>query len=93
MTIKITFSAHALEKLHKELTKLGITENTVTETLKNPDEILYDIQTKRYIAISLKSKIAAIYEKLNDKTLIVTIIYSTKLENIIKRRKRSGRWI
>jgi hypothetical protein len=46
------FTDHAKDKLLKELHKLGVTEKTVTETIKSPDELLYDSQTDRYIAVS-----------------------------------------
>ena len=57
------FTDHAKDKILKELHKLGVTEKTVTETIKSPDELLYDSQTDRYIAVSWSHKIAVVYEK------------------------------
>ena len=89
----ISFTHHALEKIEKELTKLKITKETKIESINEPDQILYDTQTERYIAIDQDKKTAIIYEKTGEDTLIITIIYSSTLYNLIERRRRSGRWI
>ena len=88
-----SFTDHAKNKLLKELKKLGVTEKTVTETIKKPDELLYDPQIDRYIAIGWSQKIAAVYEKRDGDNLVITVIYSSTLSDIVDRRKRSGRWI
>lgn len=59
----ISFTDHAKDKLLRELHKLGVTEKTVRETINNPDQLLYDSQTDRYIAISLSHEVAVVYEK------------------------------
>jgi len=89
----ISFTHHALEKIEKELTKLKITKETILESINEPDQILYDTQTERYIAIDQDKKTAIIYEKTGEDTQIITIIYSSTLYTLIERRRRSGRWI
>lgn len=46
------FTDHAKDKLLKELGKLGITEETVMEILRNPDEMLYDAMRNRFVVVS-----------------------------------------
>ena len=89
----ISFTDHAKDKLLQELQRLGVTEETVTETVKSPDDLLYDSQTDRYIAVSWSHKTAVVYEKRDSDILVITVIYSSTLENIVDRRRGSGRWI
>jgi len=89
----IGFTDHARDKLLKELGKLGITEKVAKEILKNPDELLYDASTNRFIALSWSHSIAVIYEKTNDDLTVVTVIYSSQLRDTVDRRRRNGRWI
>jgi len=89
----ITYTDHASEKLTTELKKHNITKETVTHTLAEPHQMLYDTQTDRYIAINKDMKTAILYEKAGEDTRIITIIYSSTLNNVIERRRRSGRWI
>ncbi len=89
----ISFTDHAKDKLLQELNRLGVTEETVTETIKSPDDLLYDSQTDRYIAVSWSHKIAVVYEKRDRDILVITVIYSSMLENMVDRRRGSGRWI
>lgn len=81
------------DKLAKELSRMGITEELVKEAVNEPDEILYDSMTGRYVALIMEHNLAVIYERSDEDILIITAIYSTKLEGIVQRRKRSGRWI
>lgn len=39
------------------------------------------------------NKIAVVYEKSDGDTLVITVIYSSALEEIVDRRRGSGRWI
>lgn len=55
--------------------------------------ILYVTSIGRYIAVKFERKIAALYERRDEQIFIVTVIYSSEIENVIRRRKRSGRWI
>jgi len=89
----IMFTDHAKDKLLKELKKLGITEQRITEILKKPDELLYDALRERFAALSWSHNTAVIYEKTNNKIIVVTVIYSSELKSMVTRRKRIGRWI
>ena len=89
----ISFTDHIKDKLLRELSRLGVTEETVTETIKNPDDLLYDSQTDRYIAVSWSYKVAVVYEKRDSEFLVITVIYSSTVRSIVDRRRRSGRWI
>ncbi|MDI6904477.1 MAG: hypothetical protein QMD13_03150 [Candidatus Bathyarchaeia archaeon] len=89
----IIFTDHAKDKLLKELSKLGITGRTVTEIIRNPDELLYDSLTNRFVAISWSRDIAVIHEKSNGDFIVITVIYSSELKDIVNRRRGSGRWI
>ena len=89
----IVYTYHARTKLHKELSKLGITQQLVTGALRNPDELLYDALRERHIAIDYKHTIVIVYEKDNNTMTVITIIYSSELDDMVKRRKRTGRWI
>ena len=91
-TMRFKFTPHAKEKLQKELYKFGINENIVIQTILYPDELLKDTKTRRFVAVNYSKRIAVIYEP-NSEALIITIIYSSMLDKIIKRRKRSGRWV
>ena len=89
----IIFTDHAKDKRLRELNKLGAKEETVTEAIRAPEELLYDSQTDRYVAVSWSNKIAVVYEKSDGDTLVITVIYSSALEEIVDRRRGSGRWI
>lgn len=89
----VSFTHHASEKIEKELAKFNITKETILQTINKPDQILYDTQTERYIALNINKKIAIVYEKTREDLLIITIIYSSTLNNIVEKRRRSGRWI
>ena len=89
----IVLTGHAKDKLLNELAKLGINENSVSITVNNPDELLYDVATGRFAAIRYDLNIAVIYEKTRDFQLVVTVIYSTHLKELVERRRRTGRWI
>lgn len=90
--MKFKFTLHAEEKLQKELYKFGINENIVVRTILSPDELLTNTKTKRFVAVDYSSKIAVIYET-NSEILIITVIRSSILDKIVKRRKKSGRWV
>jgi len=38
----ISFSDHIKDKLLRDFSRLGVTEETVTDTIKSPDDLLYD---------------------------------------------------
>jgi len=89
----IVFTDHAKDKLLTELGKLGVTEHVVKNNLRNPDELLYDALTDRYVAVNWSHNTAVIYEKTNDDLIVITVIYSSELKDIVNRRRRIGRWI
>ena len=89
----IRLSRHVEEKLSRELSRMGITRELIEETVRNPDEVLYDSVTGRYVAVKIERNLAVIYEREEEETFIITAIYSSSLSDVIYRRKRSGRWI
>ena len=89
----IIFTEHAKDKLLKELDKLGVTERIVTEIIRKPDELLYDPTTNRFVAIGRSRNTAVIYEKADSDLLVITVIYSSELTELMKKRRGSGRWI
>ena len=91
--LAIRLSRHVADKLAKELSKMGITRKLLEEVIRNPDEILYDSVTGRYVAVKMESNLAVIYERRGEETFIITAIYSSSLDDVVHRRKRSGRWI
>jgi hypothetical protein len=82
-----------MDKLATELSGKGITEELLKDAIRNPDEVLYDSATGRYIALRMERKLAVVYEKSGEEIFIITAIYSSNLDEVVRRRKRSGRWI
>ena len=89
----IIFTDHAKDKLLKELNMLGITERTVTKIITDPDELLYDSLTNRFVAIGWNHNTAVVHEKIDGNFIVATVIYSRELIDMVNRRKRNGRWI
>jgi hypothetical protein len=89
----IKWSRYIEDKLIKELYRFGITKELLINVIDDPDEVLYDLMTGRYVALKMKHKIAVIYEKLGKEKFIITAIYSSKLEDVVRNRRRVGRWI
>ena len=46
---------------------------------RKPDELLYDSLTNRFVAVNWSRNIAAIYEKTNEDSIIITVICSSEL--------------
>jgi len=90
--IGFRFTLHAREKLQKELYKFGSDENVVIQTILSPDELLTNTKTNKSVAVNYSRKIAVVYET-NSEVLIITIVYSSILDKIVKGRKKSGKWI
>jgi DNA polymerase III delta subunit len=82
-----------MDKLATELSRKGITEEMIRNVVGNPDEVLYDSATGRWVALKMNRRLAVVYEAREEETFIITIIYSSKLDEVARRRKRSGRWI
>ena len=72
----IRLSRHVVDKLAKELSRMGITRESVEEVIRDPDEILYDTETGRFVAVKMESNLAVIYERRGEETFIITAIYS-----------------
>jgi len=89
----ILFTDHARDKLQKEMKKFGITEKMVSQIVNKPEEMLYDALTSRFMAISWNQKLAVIHEIVNHDFGVITVIYSTQLKDIVKTRRRTGRWM
>lgn len=79
--LSVKFTKHAKHKL-EILSKLGVKKEKVINSLKNPDEILYDTLRDRLIAINYNSNLAIPFEKKDNKITIVTILYSSGLKDI-----------
>jgi len=91
--LTVILSRHVTEKLVKELSRLGVTEELLREAVNKPDEILYDSATGRYVALKTGRNLAVVYERRGNDIFIITTIYSSKLEDMVRRRRRAGRWI
>jgi hypothetical protein len=76
-----------------ELSRMGITDEFLEEVVNRPDEVLYDSVMRRYVALRMERNLAVVYERSGGDIFIITAIYSSKLEDVVQRRKRSGRWI
>jgi hypothetical protein len=76
-----------------ELSRMGITEEFLKGVVNRPDEVLYDSVMRRYVALGRERNLAVVYERNDGDIFIITAIYSSKLEDVVQRRKRSGRWI
>jgi len=91
--LAIRLSRHIVDKLAKELSRMGISIESLEEVIRNPDEILYDTVTGRLVAVKIGGNLAVIYERRGEEIFIITAIYSSSLDDVVRRRKRSGRWI
>ena len=91
--LKVRWSRHIENKLEKELLRLGITKELLEDTISRPDEVLFDSENGRNVAVRLKRNLAVIYEPRVEDMFIITAIYSSNLERVVQRRKRSGRWL
>jgi len=81
------------QKLEKCFRQLRISEEDVIAVLREPEDLAYDTLTDRYIALNYAKKLAVVYEKENDRIIVVTAIYSSRLRELVERRKVSDRWI
>jgi len=91
--LKVRWSRHIENKLEKELSRLGITKELLEDIVSKPDEVLFDSENGRNVAVRLKRNLAVIYEPRVEDMFIITAIYSSNLERVVQRRKRSGRWL
>jgi hypothetical protein len=91
--LKVRWSRHIEEKIEKELSKLGVTKHLLENVVSKPDEVLFDSENGRNVAVKLKRNLVVIYEQRVEDTFIITAIYSSNIAQVIQRRKRSGRWL
>jgi len=91
--LKVRWSRHIENKLEKELSRLGITKELLEDIVSKPDEVLFDSENGRNVAVRLKRNLAVIYEPRVEDMFIITAIYSSNLERVVQRRKRSGIWL
>jgi hypothetical protein len=89
----VTWSKHVEDKIETELARLGLAKLDLEKAVLEPDEVLFDAETGRNIAIKHEHNIAVIFERRVEDMFIITAIYSSKLERVISNRKRSGRWL
>jgi hypothetical protein len=90
--LRVRWSRHIEDKLEKELSRLGITKKLLEEIVSKPDETLFDSENGRNIAVRMNRNLAVIYELGVKDMFIITAIYSSNLERVVQRRKRSRRW-
>ena len=90
--VRVRFTGHARRKLEL-LRSLGVTEDAVLRVLMEPDELLYDTQRGRLIAVRYDQGLAVPFDREGDVITVVTVLYSSGLRRLVERRKRSGRWI
>ena len=89
----VRFSRHVMDKVSRELLRLGVSEGLIRDAVVGADEVLFDLETGRYVALKVRHKLAVVYEKRGEDMFIITAIYSSKLEEMVKRRKMLGRWV
>ena len=62
----LTWSKHIEDKLATEMSPLGTAKSDLQEVVLKPDEMLFDTETGRNIAIKHERKLAVIFEKRNE---------------------------
>ena len=72
---------------------MGITKEFLEEVVNRPGEMLYDSVTRRYVALKMERNLAVVFEKSGRDIFIITAILSSNLEDLVQRRKKSGRWL
>ena len=75
----IHFTPHAKEKL-KRLTKIGVTEEKVIKTVRNPDKLSPGHFGRKIAQSTLSPELVlrVIYEEMNNKVLIITMYPSER---------------
>ena len=87
--MKIEISIHA----RRRLAIRRISEDSVLNTLRNPDNILFDENTGYFIAVKkINDRLLIIAFLLVDETIRVISAFSTSKLNIVERRIKIGRW-
>lgn len=65
----VRFSRHVMDKLATELSEKSITKNVLKDVVRNPDEVLYDSATGRWVALKMKRMLAVVYEKSGEEII------------------------
>ena len=87
--MKVEISPHA----KKRLAIRKISEDLVLNTLRNPDNTLFDEETGYFIAVKkINNKLLIVAFLLIDEIIRVISAFLTSKFNIAERRIRSGRW-
>ncbi len=82
---------HAKFKL-KEAEEFGVTSRDVDTAINSPDIVLADTKTGNIVAVNYAAKIAVPYSVKGGERTVKTIIYSSEIEEMVEKRRRSGRW-
>ena len=77
--LEIISPEHVLEEVEKHLRLLGISEEDIVATIRKPDDLVYDTLMDRYVALNYSRNLAIVYEKEDDKIIVVTAIRSSRL--------------
>ncbi|RLE57244.1 MAG: hypothetical protein DRJ40_02725 [Thermoprotei archaeon] len=84
---------HANEKLRIR----GIDVKEIEQIMRKPSRMLYDLLTKRYIAIGPRPTkpsqyLVVVYEKIDNDVEVITAYTTTKVDKVIKSKVEKGRW-
>ena len=71
----------------------GVTREDVYEVLGEPDELLFDTETGRLIAVKYGAGLCVVADTAEDTVKIVTVLVNSNLERLVERRKSRGRWV
>ena len=85
----IELSPHAKKRVEER--KVSIEE--IEEALLDPDELLWDVEERHYVAVSYGSKLIVVFDKIGKRFRVVTAFRSSKLVDLVGRRKKRGRWV
>ncbi len=58
--LKVKWSKHVEDKLDMELARLGVTKKLLENIGSNPDEVLFDSENGRNIAVGRRQNVAVI---------------------------------
>lgn len=86
--MRIVFTRHALRRMEER----GVTRENVYEALGEPDELLLDTETGRFIAVKYGAGLCVVVDAAEDMVKIVTVLVNSNLERLVERRKSRGRW-
>lgn len=87
--MKVEISPHA----KKRLAIRGISEDLILDTLRNPDNTLFDEETGYFISVKkIDSKLLVVaFQLTNDVVRVISTFLTSKL-NIVDKRIMSRRW-